>query len=228
MTTHRTLVSCLLAATLLLTASSASADPLYKLHYRGTTGVGESVKLHAPGLLADGRTVYAGQMRYRYRGDDFVSYCVDIDSWAGSSPVSELNVDQLNRGDEIAYLFLNEAEAVSDDLAGAALQVAMWELLYEHESQALNVMPQPGDGFSILVRDGNSTDPAVVDAANALLATLGTMPAGWDAGGSVVLLHSECRQDTIVPTGQLPVPEPATMAILGMGGVVLAVRRRRT
>ena len=227
MTSHRTIVSLLLAAILMLAASSASADPLYELQYKGTTGLGESVKLHAPGLMADGRTVYAGQMKYRYRGDNFISYCVDIDHWAGSSKVHELDVDHLNRGNEIAYLFLSEADNVTDELSGAAMQVAMWELLYEHDNYALDVTPEAGDGFSISLRHHNSTDLAVANAANALLDTLDDMPAGWDADTSVVLLHAECKQDTIKPTGDPPVPEPATMAILGMGGIFFALRRRR-
>ena len=192
------------------------------------TGLGESVKLHAPDLMADGHTVYAGQMKYRYKGENFVSYCVDIDHWAGSSDVIELNIDYLNRGNEIAYLFLTEADNVTDRLGGAALQLALWELLYEDDAHALNVIPESDDGFSIFLRSGNGTDVAVADAANALLGTLDDMPAGWDAETSVVLLHTPCKQDTIMGTGDTPmVPEPCTAAVLGLGGLCVVARRRR-
>ena len=230
MTEHKTIVTLLAAATLMLAAvSPASGDYLHNLYYKGTTGLGESVKLHAPGTLADGDTVYAGQMKYEYRGENFVSYCVDIDHWAGSSKVDELDISSLNRGNEIAYLFLSEADNVMDELGGAAMQVALWELLYETDGHALNVIPELDDGFSIRLRRHNSSDVAVADAANALLATLGDMPAGWDAGTSVTLLHTESHQDTILPTGDDPttVPEPCTAAVLGLGGVCVMLRRRR-
>lgn len=205
----------LLAAIALLAATSAaSADMMY---YNGV-GLHQRVKIHASGLMADDRTVKAGQMLYEYQGEDYIAYCVDIDARAATTNVVELSIDHFSRGDEIAWLYLNEGPNVSTNTQGAAFQVAMWELVYELLGNPLDVT---SDYFYMTVRDNKQTEKDVRDGAHDLLWNkLADMPSGWEAPDQMVLLYSCEKQDMIIP-------EPGSLVVLIAGGLGLLARRSR-
>jgi len=82
----------------------------------------ESVKFHCDGMLADGMTVRAGVYGVIYEGREISAFCVDADQYAGSSYVTELDIDSLPNHDQIAYLYDRFiASAVTSTQAAAAM-----------------------------------------------------------------------------------------------------------
>lgn len=192
----------------LLAASPASADLVV---YQGQ-GLKDSVHIHAPAVNIQ---TNAGQMLFAYQGRDYTSYCVDIYQTVGNMFATALPIDTLNNGEKVAYLFETFAGLVDTNTKAAALQVAIWEVVFESD-------PVPWDaGAGAFHIAGN---PAALSQAGAYLATV---PDLYCPQTEFFVLHSPCKQDLLLPTGE-PVPEPATLAILLLGGAALACRRRRT
>jgi len=195
------------AVAVLACASGAWADVIV---YKGV-GLNSEVKLHASGLLGDGLTVPAGQCRIEYQDRDYLSYCVDLDHYAGSGEVTEIPVGTLNRGNWVAFLFDTYSGTVDSGLEAAALGTAIWEVLYETDTD-LDVT----DGYFNITQND-----AVAAAANDLLVNL---PSDYTPAGGDVVLHSESRQDLLIG-GFEPIPEPTTLALIALASVVLLRRR---
>lgn len=190
------------------TAAIASADYMY---YNGM-GKNATVKVHAPGHNIDGRTTKAGQMDLTYGGVDYYGYCVDVDQYAGSSQVTELSYESLNNADMIAYLFETYSDSISNGTVAAALQSAIWEMLYETSG---NYNLSSGT-FRI------SHNCGALIAGNTMLAT---MPSSYEPAYELLVLHSNCKQDMLIGT-DIPVPEPMTLTMLIGGGVVVLLGKR--
>ena len=210
------LILALAIAAVSLNASVALGNSV--MTYNGT-GLNAVVKIHASGLLSDGRQVRAGQYLISYEGNDYTAYCVDIDAWAGTTEVVELGVDSLNNGDQVAYLYETYAGGVSTGTGAGALAVSIWEVLYE-TSSTFGVSQY--DGFFSI-----SENPGVTSAGNSLLATV---PGSYTPLGDLVVLYSECRQDMLImiPGGGQIIPEPITVLglLLGTGSLAGYIRRR--
>lgn len=191
----------------LLAASAASGD---LVDYQGQ-GLNDSVRIRAPAV--DVQT-NAGQMLFAYQGLDYTSYCVDIYQTVGDMFATALSIDTLNNGDKVAYLFETFAGLVDTNTKAAGLQVAIWEVVFEQDPVPWNA------GAGAFYITGNA---AALSQADAYLATV---PDLYSPQTEIFVLHSPCKQDLLLPTGN-PVPEPATLAILLLGGVGLACRRKR-
>jgi len=174
-------------------------------------GLNSKVKLHASGLLGDGRTVRAGQYRIEYQDQDHLGYCVDLDQYAGSGEVTGIPVEFLHNGHWVGFLFDTYSGAVASDLDAGALGVAIWEVVYETDSD-LDVT----DGYFYITQND-----ALAAAANDLLVNL---PSDYAPAVGDVVLHSECRQDLLIG-GFDPVPEPTTFALVALASAVLLRRR---
>ena len=197
---------------LCLTASIASAD---MMTFTGTV-LTESVEFHCQGLLADGMTVHAGLYGIEYKDRDYNAFCVDADHYAGTSSVIEQDVDVLHNGDLVAYLYERYIASATTSEAAAALGVALWEVLYERDSNAFNAS---SGKFYITNNSG------VLAAANVML---DDMPANYQPVMDLTVLHSACKQDMLIG-GLTAVPEPTTLALILLGAPLMlnASRRRR-
>lgn len=193
----------------LLLANVASADVM---HLDGM-GFREVVKIHAPATAADGLRVWAGEYEIAYQDAFYIGYCVDLSQESGSSTVTEMGALDLPNGDLISYLFDTYRDTIDSNRKAAGLQVAIWEVLTETD----DVFDAGEGSFRISRNDGAITQ------ANSYLATL---PASYQPEFQPTVLVSECRQDVLI--GQYgQVPEPATLATLGLSGLALLIRRIR-
>jgi hypothetical protein len=215
MTHNRHIASVLLAALAVLApACLACADMMYYER----TGLGQELNLHAPGTLAHNRDIHVGQMEYTYQHDTFMSYCVDLYSWAGDSWVTEENINILRNGNLVADLFLTYADSVADDTEAAGLQLAIWEVMYEDQSSVFDTET----GSLRISQKSGTVGTEVAQRANTMLAN---MNYNFQAGDEPVVLHSPTKQDTILPSPVIP--EPMTLGILAVGGAGIVVRHRR-
>ena len=200
----------LAVAVLGLFSPDARADIMY---YNGM-GLNQVVTLHAPGLLGDNLSVYAGQNRLNYQGQDLLGYCVDLNHYAVTADMAQEPVTSLPRGQQVAYLFDTYASQVTTSRQAAALAVAIWELVAETQSTL-----SATSGYFYIT--GNSTAASDADALLAGLPTTYTSPSNLE------VLYSNSAQCFLVDLPSVTAPEPATVSLLVLGGVALMTRRRK-
>jgi len=196
------------ALVLAVTLSSVSADVM---QYNGM-GLYDSVKVYAPRTNVDKHRVLAGQMRVRYQDEDYLGYCVDINGRVGTTEVQERSWQTLRNGEQVAYLFETYADEVSTGKQAAALQVAIWEVLYEDSSR-----------FDIERGSFHVRDHGVERLAKTMLDSL---PGSYEPTMALAVLDSDGKQDILIGGGN-SVPEPGVLALFGLVGMRVLSRRRR-
>jgi hypothetical protein len=194
----------------LFLASPARAD---MMTYNGV-GLNAIVQIHAPGHLADGMTVYAGQYLVSFEGANYAAWCVDIDQYSGNMPATEESYTVLRNSSAVAYLYDTYANSLGGGTDAAALGASIWEVITEPQGGPFNIN---SGSFSI------SENAAVASRAAAMLASI---PGSYEPQEDLVVLHSDTMQDMLIgiPTGS-PAPEPLTLALL-IGGAALGLVRR--
>ncbi|MCO5296296.1 MAG: hypothetical protein M9921_05500 [Fimbriimonadaceae bacterium] len=195
-------------------ASVAPASELLTVHSL-TAGKNANVSLNYFGSTLN--VVSGPQLASLDGGAMFDAYCVDLTHWntiPSSYPVNSLSTDLLSNGQRIAYLYNTYAATVASSTQGAALQLAIWDVLVDN-----------GDGLS----SGNlksSVGGGILTQANAYLAASVGQSAqanylkatGHGTGGNYY-------QDLVGPCGPGPtVPGPA--AALPFLTSAFAMRRR--
>ena len=145
-----------------------------------------------------------------YENTDYLAYCVDLDHYAKSADVTEQDMNSINNGDLVAWLFDTYAQSVTSGIEAAALNVAIWEVIYENDATF-----DAGTGTLSI-----SENQDVQNVANDFLASLSSIPSSYTPSNGMMVLHNDVVQDVVVP-------EPTTLGLLGIGAGCFFVKRRQ-
>lgn len=148
---------------------------------------------------------------------NFEAYCVDgahaplIGTTYNTNAVQLPNGGLPNSG-RLAFLYQNFASTVNSQDTGAGLQLAIWDVLMDN-----------GDGFGAGLFRASSVASTITQANAYLAASAGQSgSATWYQG---LPAGPNQPQDLM---GANPVPEPASLAALGIASAALLRRRRRS
>jgi hypothetical protein len=236
---NRQVAFSLLVAVLMLIPLAANAGTVYV-----SENTSQIVDMHSSPHTGD---VYAGTFAISaVTGDlvgvipnSFTSYCIDLNTPfvsgtlnAEASFISGWTMPSGNSsptaGDEAAYLYLTDAAGATTLDQQAALQIAIWDVLYGNDLASVT-----DSSSSFYVTDDttylNATDFGIIvtDADNYLAG----IPGDTSAYGSSAfwLQLTDPNNDNAAVQGLIAplVPEPGTMLLLGTGLLAVAAMRKR-
>jgi len=163
--------------------------------------------------------------------NSFTAYCVEINEPANNSithnDVFPLLGSTTNGGGISGPVFFDAVRTrnmqllwggfqslVNDNLTMRAFQLAAWEITFDDD---LTLVQGGGSRFWV---DPGQNQAGITNVAEGWLQSIAANPNGPQT--SLLLLTSAGVQDMVTP-----VPEPATLAALGLGGLALLRRRRK-
>lgn len=230
----RSVVAALGLIAVLFAAAIPRAARADTLQSKIDPGLGQNVSVYYSGWASHGwsttMTVYAGPYEATLDNwkSSFDAYCVDLDHWdkmPASYTVTQLSTDLLTtgaggaaNGPGIAWLYNTYQGTISDKDHGAALQLAIWELLT--------------DGLTGLGLNTGSFK--YTTSGNVLNYTQGYLDSWYNHGMTQQSTATwfkadhgpkdDINQNLVGPPS---VPEPGSMALLAAGCLPLLRLRRR-
>jgi len=159
--------------------------------------------------------VYAGEMNYKVNNVMTTGLCIDLEQFANTGVQTYQQYDHV--AGRVGWL-LQELESATTGTQRSALQVAMWELVYDYANDGSAFVPNFGAGNFKLI---SSNDPNVASTATNYL---NSMFSSSSNVANYFRYGSDHHQDYV---SYNPVPEPATMLALGIGAAFAARRRRK-
>lgn len=198
-----------------LGAADASADTLQLTGWNPYDGSVGQVNVTGFGTESAGRlggllngvsfTTYCSQLNQSIGfGSSYTDYSVVATDGAGGFTATQATA--------LGKLFTFAASSVVDHVTSAAFQLAVWEIVYETTGS------YSASGGTFM---GTDVTAGVVAQANIYLAGISTITTSTY---NIQRLVSPTRQDMVYAT---LIPEPATMALMGAGLLLLGYRQRR-
>jgi hypothetical protein len=137
-------------------------------------------------------------------------FCVDLTELVGDGDASILNVGTLNNGNKAAWLLYTYWRADNTAAENAALQLAIWETIYDMAA------PDGYNGvtdYDRFVLNTSFTNSDIVNAYAQYITGLASSDLNAFNGDQFQIASFDGKQDLIFQV----VPEPATMALMGFG-----------
>jgi len=220
------------------TASTAFGAATGNVKFDGT-GSGQNVKITYNGNTS---TVFAGQLKhtlsgatgqYAYTNKQWLTYCTDLSQYVtssakvytfdtlpnmpGNAPMGAAKAEAIQN----LFNFANGAQVAANITAdyATAFQLAVWEIVTDYTGNAsLNGLSLNSGNFKAKNTSGNTLSNSITNIFNTLVA--GAMNPALTSV-QVVGVSSNSYQDQI-----FQVPAPGSLALAGLGTLMLTRRRK--
>ena len=188
---------------------------------------------------AIGRFVLTGTDTATNKAVSYQSYCVDIFQYV-TTPVtytatslsdylSSYGSTAATKANQINALIANGNSGVTNATTSAAMQLAVWEILYEYTSTTSYSLDSATN--TAFWATGSGTDYSTAKTlANDYVSKVTSNVWKADSSYTLSVLKSDSAQDQLIfSKAAAAVPEPATwaMMLVGFGGMGAMLRRKR-